>query len=45
VADDLGGIVGVLADAGVEIILIGGLAAQAHLGFRFSSIQRRFGED
>lgn len=30
VAGDLGGIVGVLADAGVEVILIGGLAAQAH---------------
>ena len=29
-ADDLGGIVGILADAGVEVILIGGLAAQAH---------------
>jgi hypothetical protein len=30
VADELGGIVGVLADADVEVILIGGLAAQAH---------------
>jgi hypothetical protein len=30
VAADLGGILGVLADAGVEIIVIGGLAAQAH---------------
>jgi hypothetical protein len=30
VADDLGGIVGILADAGVEVILIGALAAQAH---------------
>jgi hypothetical protein len=30
VAGDLGGIVGVLADAHVEVILIGGLAAQAH---------------
>jgi hypothetical protein len=30
VADDRGGIVGVLADAGVEVIVIGGLAAQAH---------------
>jgi len=30
VAADLGGIVGVLADAGVEVIVIGGLAAQAH---------------
>src|SRR5262245_2617242 len=30
VADDLGGIVGVLADGGVEVILIGGLATQAH---------------
>jgi hypothetical protein len=30
VAGDLGGIVGVLADSGVEVILIGGLAAQAH---------------
>jgi hypothetical protein len=30
VADDLGGIVGVLVDAGVEVILIGGLAAQVH---------------
>lgn len=29
-AADLGGIVGVLADAGVEVIVIGGLAAQAH---------------
>lgn len=29
-ADELGGIVGVLADSGVEVILIGGLAAQAH---------------
>jgi hypothetical protein len=30
VAGDLAGIVGVLADAGVELIVIGGLAAQAH---------------
>jgi hypothetical protein len=30
VAADLGGIVGVLADAAVEVIVIGGLAAQAH---------------
>ena len=30
VARDPAGIVGVLADAGVEVILIGGLAAQAH---------------
>lgn len=30
VPDNLGGIVEVLADAGVEVILIGGLAAQAH---------------
>jgi hypothetical protein len=30
VAADLGGIVGVLADARVEAIVIGGLAAQAH---------------
>jgi hypothetical protein len=30
VPGDLGGIVEVLADAGVEVILIGGLAAQAH---------------
>jgi len=30
VVDELGGIVGVLVDAGVEVILIGGLAAQAH---------------
>ena len=29
-ADELGGIVGVLADAGVEVVLVGGLAAQAH---------------
>jgi hypothetical protein len=29
VPDNLGGIVGVLAAAGVEVILIGGLAAQA----------------
>lgn len=29
-ATDFGGIVGVLADQGVEVILIGGLAAQAH---------------
>lgn len=29
-ASDLGGIVGVLADGGVEVILVGGLAAQAH---------------
>lgn len=28
--DSLGGIVGVLADGGVDVILIGGLAAQAH---------------
>lgn len=27
---ELGGIVGVLADAGVQVIVIGGLAAQAH---------------
>jgi len=27
---DLGGIVGVLVDAGVEVIVVGGLAAQAH---------------
>jgi hypothetical protein len=30
VAADFGGIVGLLADAGVETIVIGGLAAQAH---------------
>jgi hypothetical protein len=30
VAGDLGGIVGILADARVEVILIGGLVAQAH---------------
>jgi hypothetical protein len=30
VAADFGGIIGVLADAGVELIVIGGLAAQAH---------------
>jgi hypothetical protein len=30
VPSEHGGIVGVLADAGVEVILIGGLAAQAH---------------
>jgi hypothetical protein len=30
VAADFGGIVGVLADGAVEVILIGGLAAQAH---------------
>jgi len=30
VAADFGGIVGVLADGSVEVILIGGLAAQAH---------------
>jgi hypothetical protein len=30
VAADFGGIVGVLADGDVEVILIGGLAAQAH---------------
>lgn len=29
-AADFAGVVGVLADAGVEVILIGGLAAQAH---------------
>ena len=29
-AGDLAGIVGILADAGVEFIVIGGLAAQAH---------------
>lgn len=29
-ADNLGGIVGVLADAGVEVVLVGGLAAMAH---------------
>lgn len=27
---DFGGIIGVLADAGVEVIVVGGLAAQAH---------------
>jgi hypothetical protein len=30
VTTDLGGIVGVLVDAGVEIVVVGGLAAQAH---------------
>jgi hypothetical protein len=30
VASDFGGIVGVLLDGGVELVLIGGLAAQAH---------------
>jgi len=30
VASDPGGMVGVLADAGVEFVVIGGLAAQAH---------------
>jgi hypothetical protein len=30
VTRELGGIVGVLADAGVQVIVIGGLAAQAH---------------
>jgi hypothetical protein len=30
VAADFGGILGVLADAGVEVIVVGGLAAQAH---------------
>jgi hypothetical protein len=30
VAADFGGIVALLADAGVEVVLIGGLAAQAH---------------
>jgi len=29
-AADFGGVIGVLADGGVEVILIGGLAAQAH---------------
>ena len=29
-AGDLGGIVGALADAGIEVIVVGGLAAQAH---------------
>lgn len=29
-AADFGGIIGVLVDAGVEVIVIGGLAAQAH---------------
>jgi hypothetical protein len=47
VAADFGGIVGVLADASVEVVLIGGLAAHAHgaapgLPFRFDgpTIQR-----
>jgi hypothetical protein len=30
VVADFGGVLGVLADAGVEVIVIGGLAAQAH---------------
>ena len=29
-AADFAGVIGVLADAGVEVIVIGGLAAQAH---------------
>jgi hypothetical protein len=30
VAADFGGIIGLLADAGVEFVIVGGLAAQAH---------------
>jgi hypothetical protein len=36
VVGDLGSVVRVLADSGVEVILIGGLPAQAHGSARFT---------
>lgn len=49
VAADFGGIVGVLADAAVDVIVIGGLAAQAHGSARLTQdadfIYRRTAEN